>query len=167
MKFTNGPTNRSHYKKDMFILLFCQALFIISKKQNELDGDGIIAFEENYPEGFKNMLDEQIDLILEDIDKIRRLVDLKTAKGVKSKINAQLPHLLQWIARFNISLEVLSASILYYNFTQREVLHKNFEPMTDETRYELIIETVRSGGMKDYTISRLKSTAIVIIEKIN
>jgi hypothetical protein len=167
MKLTDGPTSRSHYKKDMFILLFCQALFIISKKQNEIEGNGIVAFEENYPEGFKDMLDEQIDLILNDIDKIRKLVDLKTAKGIKNKINDQLPYLLEWIAKFNISLEVLSAYILYYNFTQREVLHKNFEPLTDETRYELIIETIRSGGMKNLTISRLKITATAIIGKIN
>jgi hypothetical protein len=167
MKLTDGPTNRSHYKKDMFILLFCQALFVISKKQNEIDNGGLVAFEEHYPDGFKDMLNDQIDLLLKDIDEIRKLIDLKTAKGIKNKINDQLPYLLQWIAKFNISLEILSAYILYYNFTQREVLHKNFEPLIDETRYELIIETIRSGGMKNLTISRLKITAIAVIEKIN
>jgi hypothetical protein len=151
MKFTKGDIKRKHYIDDLFIISLVYGLLYVAEdiEKQGIQKDGMIKKKFEYSEGYKEMLDEIISNIKNELHTfMMRREHVVVAKQVKEKVNTRLPEVLKIFEKENVSLEVLAMYILYYNFVNREVLHENFKPLTEKEKYSIVVDTLDSAGFK-------------------
>ncbi len=152
MKLTDGPITRTHYISDLLVLNFAHALIKIS---NEMDDDyrasvaqnGLISDNMKYDEGMREMLDSMLLELQDEIYKfMMQTKHRKIAHKTKDKLEKSISSIFVALHKEDVQLDVLSMYILYNNFTNREVIHKNFQEWIEPQQYQLIVDTLDSSG---------------------
>jgi hypothetical protein len=149
MKFVDGDIERKYYINDLFIISLVYGLLYVAEdiEKNNNIKDGLIEKKFKYPEGYKEMLDEAIVSLKNELYLfIRQDFHSKIAKRVKDLVKNKLPFVINRLKKENVSLEMLAMWILYYNFVDRDVLHKNFKQFTEKEKYEVVVNTLDAVG---------------------
>ena len=162
MKFTKGDITRKHYVNDLFVISLVYGLLYVSDDLNKRDikKEGLIKKEFNYPEGYKEMLDEHISGLKDELFAfMSRSEHIPISGRVKSKVNTRLPDVLKIFQSENVSLEVLAMYLLYYNFVDRDILHENFEQFTYKEKYSIVVDTLDAAGFSLFDKFKMNNLA--------
>ena len=156
------------YRKDLALISLVYGLLYVSddiEKKGIENYDGLEIEDYDYPEGFKEMLVAQINEIKGDIyNFMKSSIHRVQLKQIKAKSNALLHQSLNRLQNENVSLDVLSMYILFYNFIEREgVLHESYRQFADISKYQFVVDTYDSVGMSLFTKLRMSKLAKEII----
>jgi hypothetical protein len=177
MKIVEGDhlVTRSYYKKDLVVISLCYGLLFASidiekhdTKDKHIEEGSLVAFKEEYPEGFKEMLSEAIELLKDDLFKTMSLEQhYKIAKYMKQKTNTMLAEVLPMLKKERVSLEVLTMFLLFHNFVKdREIIHSTFKIFSEVHRYELVVDTLKECGLSIRTTIDMHDLAKNILQRI-
>ena len=172
MNWTNGEVDRKHYVTDIVVLSLVYALLHTTKtlqEQNIDKTDGLLELELEWKEGISEMLESSIFELQTYIESfLYEGVNLTIAHRTKQKIDTYLPNTMNYIAKQDITLEILAMYILHFNFVRRdEPLHSNFKELY-EMRYTFstIVDTLSDAGVSIRYRSRMSKLAKEIIMRL-
>jgi hypothetical protein len=165
-----STTMSAPYFNDLKVLLICNGIFTVVRDKeamNELyesENSGLKKYSVNWPKGYEEMLDTFIDDIQTDIRKV-----LNKSYKYKDKAHTWLSNnmiiILQKLAKYEVTLEILASYMMYYNFKDREVLHEYLKPFEDTERYNLIVSTLEAVGIYNKIgMSRVSMEALDLIK---
>lgn len=157
------------YKKDLVTIVLVKSLFDVSKMGID-DKAGKIDIDFKYPDGYEEMIDNQINMISSKIQTTLENAMIRFPNNnFKEKSQIQIIQVLEWLSIENISvqLDVLASYLMYYAFYDRKVIYDDFKEYTDKEMYALVVNAMDEGGLPLMTKIKMGKTAREIISRIS
>jgi len=169
MKVLESKTFNKTYQKDLTLMVLVKSLYDVSTKEFT-DKSGIIEHELNFPEGYQEMIDGQVELLCKKIQTTLENAMIKfPINNFKERSQIEIVQVLEWLSNNDIEvhLDVLASYILYYAFHQREVVYDHFEGYTNKEMYSLVVDTLDEAGLPLMTKIKMSKIAKEIISRVS
>ena len=135
------------------MLLIVESLLLISgnidNKSSKID-NVLNTYGYSFEEGYEEMLRGIVVDLLEEIEKVKEIVDNPCKRKVRTKVSDQLLSIIKIVqSEEKVILDILASYILFQNFSRdREVVYDLFQPFTEVHRYGTIVDTLDTAGLK-------------------
>ena len=156
------------YKKDLVTIVLVKSLFDVSNMELE-DSSGKIDIDFEYPEGYEEMIDSQINMICSKIQTTLENAMVRfPGNNLRERSQIKIIQVLEWLSSNNISvqLDILASYIMYYAFYDRKVVYDDFEKYTDKEMYALVVNVMDECGLPLMTKIKMSKIAKEIISRI-